>query len=81
MSTDKFLLALRRFVARRGRPAIIYTGNGKNFVGASHLLKKVDWAQVIADSTAKRIVWKFIPPASPWWERLIALVKDLLKRV
>ncbi|KAF8763186.1 hypothetical protein HNY73_021391 [Argiope bruennichi] len=29
----------------------------------------------------KEIIWKFIPPSAPWWERLIALVKDHQKKV
>ena len=34
LSTDVFLAALRRFVARRGRPVLLLTDNGTNFVGA-----------------------------------------------
>ncbi|XP_055947159.1 uncharacterized protein LOC129980800 [Argiope bruennichi] len=65
-STDKFLLALRRFRARRGMPAILYTDNCKNFVGTEHLLKRVNWDQVVTYGAASRIIWKFIPPSSPW---------------
>lgn len=85
LSTDKFLLALRRFVARRGRPLTVYTDNGKSFVGANNALQKIDWTKVVNEENARRILWKFIPPSSPWWggwwERLVALVKNLLKRV
>ena len=38
-STDEFLAALRRFVARRGRPALLLTDNGTNFVGAKKELE------------------------------------------
>ena len=30
-----FIMCLRRFIARRGKPTVIYSDNGKNFVGAS----------------------------------------------
>jgi len=33
LSTEAFLQVLRRFIARRDRPSIIYTDNGKNFLG------------------------------------------------
>jgi transposase InsO family protein len=38
MTTDAFLAALRRFVARRGRPKIIWSDNGTNFQGAANEL-------------------------------------------
>ena len=41
LSTEAFLAALRRFVARRGCPYKILSDNGTNFVGANHELQKL----------------------------------------
>ena len=41
LETVEFLGALRRFIARRGRPSKIFSDNGKTFVGAASWLKKV----------------------------------------
>lgn len=85
ISTDSFLLALFRFVSRRGRPTTIYSDNGTNFVGADNLFRKLDWKRIEAESQVQRIQWLFNPPTASWWggfwERLIRNVKDLLKRV
>nr|GBM29379.1 hypothetical protein AVEN_256716-1 [Araneus ventricosus]GBM29398.1 hypothetical protein AVEN_11715-1 [Araneus ventricosus] len=85
LTTDKFLLSLRRFIARRGRPSIIYTDNGSNFKGSNQALNKVDWNKINDDTSVSRIQWKFIPPSSPWWggfwERLIGLLKTTLRKV
>ena len=40
METDSFILALRRFVARRGNVRTIGCDNGSNFVGAERELAK-----------------------------------------
>ncbi|GBN40887.1 hypothetical protein AVEN_240861-1, partial [Araneus ventricosus] len=49
LTTDKFLLYLHRFIARRGRPSIIYTDNGSNFKGTNQALNKVDWNKINDD--------------------------------
>ncbi|GBN44278.1 hypothetical protein AVEN_211377-1 [Araneus ventricosus] len=84
LSTDAFLLSFRRFVARRGRPRIIYSDNGTNFRGAYNELAAIDWNEVSRYAEIQRITWKFIPPTAAWWggfwERLVRTVKDLLRR-
>ena len=66
-------------MARRGRPAHIWSDNGTNFIGADQELRKelVKWNQErITDELSKdRIQWHFNPPASPHfgvaWERMV----------
>lgn len=40
LSTDTFLLALQRFISKRGIPEEIYSDNGTTFIGAERILKK-----------------------------------------
>ena len=85
LSTEAFLMALRRFIARRGRCSVIYCDNGRNLVGAKNLLKSLDWNKLIQYGSINEIEWKFNPPTAPWWggwwERLIRIMKNLLKKV
>ena len=39
LSAEAFIATLRRFTARRGKPADLYSDNGTNFVGANNELK------------------------------------------
>ncbi|XP_043469952.1 uncharacterized protein LOC122503458 [Leptopilina heterotoma] len=84
-TTAGFLEALRRFISRRGRPSIVYSDNGTNFEGTNNLLKKVNWQEIEKFSVIREIEWRFNPPSAAWWggwwERLIRILKDLLKRV
>jgi len=41
LTTEGFLAALRRFIARRGLPQHIYSDNGSNFIGANNQLKEL----------------------------------------
>ncbi|XP_055916090.1 uncharacterized protein LOC129948955 [Eupeodes corollae] len=93
LSTDAFLAALRRFIARRGKCSIIYSDNGTNFRGAASNLS--DWynlvrsenhnAQISRTLAADSIRWEFIPPHSPHfaglWEAGVKSVKTHLRRV
>lgn len=85
LTTEVFVAALRRFVARRGRPSTIYSDNGLNFVGCSSALKNVDWKMIVDYANVSQIRWKFNPPTASWWggfwERMIGVVKQLLRSV
>ena len=89
MDTDSFLMALRRFVSRRGRPNCIWSDNGSNLVCGEKELRetlKVWNQQQITDALSQvDIEWKFNPPTASHmggiWERLVASVKRALYAV
>ncbi|XP_059226988.1 uncharacterized protein LOC131998556 [Stomoxys calcitrans] len=91
LSTQSFLAALARFIGRRGCPACIYSDNGKNFVGASELLKKdrLDFLKTLQNQASQQnvyqnLVWKFIPPGAPHmgglWEAGVKSFKSHLRK-
>ncbi|GFS69528.1 hypothetical protein TNCV_3893951 [Trichonephila clavipes] len=41
LRSQAFIAALKRFMARRGKCAKLFSDNGKNFVGASNEIKKL----------------------------------------
>ena len=41
LTTDAFIASLRRFISRRGKPSLIWSDNGSNFVGASRELAEL----------------------------------------
>ena len=85
LSTEDFMLALRRFLATRGRVKVIYSDNGTNFRGTYNMLKSIDWNKVKKQVCFQEIEWRFSPPKAPWWggfwERMIRSLKDLLRKV
>ncbi|XP_058838571.1 uncharacterized protein LOC131694141 [Topomyia yanbarensis] len=92
LSTQAFLSALRRFIARRGHPSAIYSDNGKNFEGAANELEEVyrmlqdetQINQITSDTTCERITWHFSPPKAPHfgglWEAAVKVAKRQLYR-
>lgn len=87
LETDSFIMALRRMMARRGKPRNIYSDNGTNFVGAERELKEcldgMDQAKISDTLSRDRIQWFFNPPSAPHfggvWERLVKSAKKALK--
>ncbi|GFV61668.1 uncharacterized protein K02A2.6 [Trichonephila clavipes] len=84
LSTTDFIQAMRRFIARRGRISVMYSDNGTNFTGLNNALRQLDWTTIESEFRVHEIRWKFNPPSSPWWggfwERLIGILKDLLRK-
>ena len=69
LTSEAFIATLRRFLAHRGSPTLIWSDNGTNFVGANRELKEMhdflsqrDAGYIITDDCASLgIEWQFIP--------------------
>ena len=87
--TSSCIMALERFVSVHGRPSVVNSDCGTNFVGARASLERdwKWWRQVARESAASfpTMRWDMNPPYSPNWgghyERLIGLAKNVLGRV
>lgn len=81
LTSDAFLAALRRFIARRGRCNYLYSDCGTNFVGAYNKLSPL----LKSAAEFEAIEWHFNPPSAPHfgglWEAGIKSVKTHLYRV
>lgn len=91
LTTDTFLGAFKRMIARRGYCNEVWSDNGTNLVGADRQLQEI--YEVITKHvkqgehffTNLGIRWRFIPPASPHqggiWEAAVKSAKELLRPI
>ncbi|XP_058817129.1 uncharacterized protein LOC131680431 [Topomyia yanbarensis] len=92
LTSAAFLAAFKRFVARRGIPALVMCDNALNFVGAkreldelSQLFNNEQFQQTITrEAQHDGIEFRFIPPRSPnfggLWEAAVKSFKGHFKR-
>ena len=93
LTTESFIMTLKRFISRRGNPTIIYSDNATNFQGSNNQLIDIynffqnskNHVQILDYLSTNEIQWKFIPPRSPhWgglWEAAIKSTKYHIKRI
>ncbi|XP_050309975.1 uncharacterized protein LOC126745960 [Anthonomus grandis grandis] len=78
LSTEAFLAASRRFVARRGRFQHLYSDCGSNFIGASKQLNNF----IVKSAASEGITWHFNPPFAPHfgglWEAGVKYIEAFL---
>ena len=92
-TTEAFIACLRRFIARRGKPSLIWSDNGTNFVGAAnevkqlvHFLNRRATQEPISDFLSSQMIeWRFIPQRAPHigglWEAAVKSMKKHLRKV
>ena len=85
LNAELFLLALRRFVSRRGLPTTLLSDNAKTFKSASKEIRNIVGSREISSHlTRHRVTWHFIVERAPWWggfwERMVQLVKRCLRK-
>ncbi|CAK1594449.1 unnamed protein product [Parnassius mnemosyne] len=92
LTSQAFISAFRRIVARRGHCGNLWSDNGTNFVGAAKELKcmfeqgKANLAREVAELLSNDgTTWHFIPPKAPnfggLWEAGVRSVKKHLSRI
>ena len=93
LTADAFVTSLRRFIARHGKPSLIWSDHGTNFVGAARMMKEL--VELFEDQktqgaisefcSAQNILWKFRPEHAPHigglWEAVVKSMKTHLRRV
>ena len=86
LSTDSFINALRRFIARRGQPEEIFNDHGTNFLGAERVFREsiqsLQQSKLNNFCLRLEIKWRFNPPYASnmggAWERMIRSVRRIL---
>lgn len=89
MTAEQFIMALRRFIARRGKPSHIISDNASQFKLSKSAID-ITWNDFITDESVtsyianEGIEWTFIVELSPWmggfYERLVGSSKMALKK-
>ena len=86
LDTDSFINALRRFIARRGKPVFVRTDNGTNFVSGEKELRtciqKWNRQRIHEYLLQQEVRWIFNSPAASHhggiWERCIRTTRRIL---
>ncbi|CAG9119599.1 unnamed protein product [Plutella xylostella] len=83
LSADSTIATLRRLIARRGCPTELWSDNATGFKAADKELTEAATEALQEEAARRHIMWRFIPPASPFmggaWERMVRTVKDALR--
>lgn len=93
LTTNAFLACFRRFMAQRGKPSLVMSDHGTNFVGSARILKEIDkflqqrknQEDILRFCSSLGITWKFVPEHAPHfgglWESAVKGMKHHLRRI
>ncbi|XP_059350125.1 uncharacterized protein LOC130704359 [Daphnia carinata] len=86
---EEFSLCFSRFVSLRGKPKVVYSDNGTNFVAAEYELRQAleelvpEHQELQTVMACHEIDWHFSPPHGPHfggvWERIVQSCKRAMK--
>jgi hypothetical protein len=83
-STDSFLLAVRRFMAKHGAPSRFQSDQGTQLVAAAKQIRAWDWSRVHLEVGARGAEWHLVPTGAQHFngqaERMIGLLKPCLEQ-
>ena len=85
MTVESFMLAFRKFVGRRSLPRTMMSDNASTYLAAADELQQLLNSTPLKQALeGQGVTWQFIPKRAPWhggfWERLVAVTKQALKK-
>ena len=88
LTAAEFVISLKKFIARRGRPELIYSDNAATFQAAAKWINDVREDERLNNLLANlSIEWRFNLSRAPWWgggggqfERLIGVFKNAFRK-
>ena len=67
LTAQTFLMAFRKFAARRSLPRIMISDNGLTYLSASEELRTLMQLPEVKQELGKKgVTWRFIPKRAPW---------------
>ena len=93
LTSTAIIATLRRFIARHGKPSVMWSDHGTNFVGAARELKELHDScnrqgakDCLSDFCAEEgIGWRFVPEHAPHfgglWEAAVKSFKHNFRRI
>ena len=87
LTTEAFIATLRRLISQCGKPSVIWSDHGTNFVGAATELKDLFHLIIVSNSyyssaLIQNMQWDFIPERAPHfgglWEAAVKSFKSHL---
>ena len=85
LTAESFLLAFRKFSSRKSLPSKMLSDNASTFLAAADEPHQLFESDKIKESLqCQKVTWELIPKWAPWyggfWERLIGLTKNAIKK-
>ena len=85
LTVDSFMLTFRKFTSRRPVPRTMMSDNASTYLAAADELQQLLDSTSLKEALGGRgVTWHFIPKRVPWyggyWERLVGLTKQALKK-
>ena len=86
LTLESFMLAFRKFTSRRSTPTTMISDNASTYLAAAEELTSLFQSPSLKTALEHHgVTWKFIPKRAPWhggfWERLVGLTKQSLRKV
>ncbi|XP_045022891.1 uncharacterized protein LOC123466814 [Daphnia magna] len=86
LTAANFILAFRSFISHHFTPTMVLSDNATTFECSARALKSLfNSSEVTKYLSDRQIEWRFIPKRAPWyggfWERLVGLTKEALKKM
>ena len=86
LSVQTFLLAFRRFSSRKSLPSVMISDNALTFLAVAEDLQRLFESETLQRELERHnVTWRFIPKRAPWyggfWERMVGLTKQAIKKM